>query len=204
MLALPFYILSTVTAFSFAPPDAAVEPTSLATPTSSAVKKLDLMNFDRWHAANAANNSASVVFFYAEWCSISRQVLPAFHEAAAKVDPAVARFAQFDCYRPGGLLFSGPRFGIMSYPSIVMLDTAGVTREFGGQRSVADFVKFASVEGASSAYVGYGGAPMGWWWRSFFAALRIPVVAAADVTVVSAAMISLACIASHRAFNRHR
>lgn len=97
---------------------------------------IEVSSFDELqsHAAKKC-----VVMFHAEWCGHCKQTKPTFHKAAQK---ASVPFLLVDCEK---VLSQDQmkKYGIVGFPTIVMLSGGTPLGEYQGDRSEESFVSFA-------------------------------------------------------------
>ena len=80
-----------------------------------------------------------VVMFHAEWCGHCKSTKPTFHKAAKKAN---VPFLLVDCEK---VLTQDQmkKYGIVGFPTIVMLGGGNLLSEYQGDRSEESFVSFA-------------------------------------------------------------
>lgn len=80
-----------------------------------------------------------VVMFHAEWCGHCKSTKPTFHNAAKKAN---VPFLLVDCEK---VLTQDQmkKYGIVGFPTIVMLGGGSLLSEYQGDRSEESFVSFA-------------------------------------------------------------
>ena len=80
-----------------------------------------------------------VVMFHAEWCGHCKSTKPTFHKAAKKAN---VPFLLVDCEK---VLTQDQmkKYGIVGFPTIVMLGGGNVLGEYQGDRTEESFVNFA-------------------------------------------------------------
>ncbi|KAJ1495178.1 thioredoxin-like protein [Baffinella frigidus] len=78
-----------------------------------------------------------VVFFYAPWCGHCTAAAPSFQQAALQ---APVHFARLDAAAYSDVAQAE---GVTGYPTIRLYDKGEVVANFGGERTVVDFLDFA-------------------------------------------------------------